>query len=148
MENTPLCGLSTGPHCLTPVDWSPYLPDLNPLDSSFWCVLKMKVQATPHANLATLHHHSMREASGGIHLQDLPLIPLPPRSHHGEKWCLHETNGQSTHQPVPTYVPALLLALIRHNGLYIDKNTFNPRLIAMYYTSTTLLNISCGRGAG
>jgi hypothetical protein len=34
--------------------WPPFSPDLNPLDYSIWSVLEIKVQATPHQNLAAL----------------------------------------------------------------------------------------------
>jgi hypothetical protein len=83
MENTSFGGFGTGPHCLDSGRLVDMFTRHEPLDSSFWCVLQTKFRATSHANLATLHHHGMREASGGIHLQDLPLIPLSPRSHHG-----------------------------------------------------------------
>ncbi len=31
------------------------MPDLNPLDFTIWRTLQAKTQATPHANLDTLH---------------------------------------------------------------------------------------------
>jgi hypothetical protein len=35
-------------------DWPPYSPDLNLLDFSILPILQVKVQATPHSNLAAL----------------------------------------------------------------------------------------------
>jgi hypothetical protein len=40
---------------LIPVNWPPYLSDLNSLDFSICSVLQVKVQAIPHPNLAALH---------------------------------------------------------------------------------------------
>jgi hypothetical protein len=39
----------------TPTDWLPFMPDLNPLDFTIWHTLQAKTQATPHANLDSLH---------------------------------------------------------------------------------------------
>jgi hypothetical protein len=36
-------------------DWSPYSPNLNPLDFDTRHVLQAKAQARPHANFAALH---------------------------------------------------------------------------------------------
>jgi hypothetical protein len=65
MENTSFDGFSAYPYAMTtqqllvefctPVDWPPYLLDLNPLDFSDWHVLQAKVQVTPHANLDALY---------------------------------------------------------------------------------------------
>jgi hypothetical protein len=39
----------------TLTDWLPFMPDLNPLNFTIWHTLQAKAQATPHANLDTLH---------------------------------------------------------------------------------------------
>jgi hypothetical protein len=38
----------------TPVDWPPYLSDLNPLDFTIWGILQAKVKAMPHTNLDSI----------------------------------------------------------------------------------------------
>jgi DDE superfamily endonuclease/Transposase len=45
----------------SPELWPPFSPDLNPLDFSIWGVLEARVQATAHANLASLRASIARE---------------------------------------------------------------------------------------
>lgn len=39
---------------ISPKEWPPYSPDLNPLDYSVWSVLEAKACARPHSNVASL----------------------------------------------------------------------------------------------
>lgn len=42
------------PDLITPSEWPPYSPDLNPMDFSVWSVLEAKACTTPHASLSSL----------------------------------------------------------------------------------------------
>uniref|UniRef100_A0A8R1HV20 Uncharacterized protein n=1 Tax=Caenorhabditis japonica TaxID=281687 RepID=A0A8R1HV20_CAEJA len=53
------------PFMITSTEWSPYSPDLNPLDFSVWLVFERKACATPHNDLdnlkrATRVHHGVQ----------------------------------------------------------------------------------------
>ena len=43
-----------GVRFITPQEWPPYSPDLNPMDFSIWSILENKVCGTPHASIEAL----------------------------------------------------------------------------------------------
>lgn len=49
------------PDFITPAEWPPYSPDLNPMDYSVWSILETRACAKPHKNLEALKQSLLRE---------------------------------------------------------------------------------------
>ena len=45
------------PEIITPQEWPPYSPDLNPMDYFIWSILESKVSSKPHKDLDSLKRH-------------------------------------------------------------------------------------------
>ena len=45
------------PDFITPQEWPPYSPDLNPMDFSIWSILRSKACSTSHTSLETQKNH-------------------------------------------------------------------------------------------
>ncbi len=89
----------------TKADWLPYLLDLNTLDFAIWRILQMKGPgyASCQSGLPMSYHgHGMGLVRGGIHLRDLPLIPLLPSvrkiKFKSDKWAVNSPTYTSHQQ--------------------------------------------------